>query len=338
MIAVSAPLPLSGRHAPQPQPHAPAPKAASLTDAHGRTMRKLRLSVTEACQFRCFYCMPEGSPQIRREGMLDAAGYARLVRILAEGGIRQVRVTGGEPTLRPDLLEIFQALSEIPGLELSLTTNGELLPPLLPGLRACGVRGVNISLDSLDPETFHTITRRPLEPVLKAIRQSVAQGFQVKLNSVVCRGRNDHEAPAFAAFAAAEGVEVRFLELMKIGPGGRDHARDFVPAHETQALLRTRFSLTPLAVPGDSTAFRFRLDNGAAVGFIASESRPFCGGCSRLRLSARGELRPCLMKDEKIPLAPLPDAQILQAARGLLPLKPAGRIESLDQPMHAIGG
>lgn len=321
-----------------PRGGSPSTRLPALVDEHYRVMRKLRLSITEACQFRCFYCMPSHSPQVHREGMLDARGYARIVRALARAGVNQVRVTGGEPTLRPDLENILGSLSEIEELDLSMTTNGERLKPLLPALQRTGVRAVNISLDSLDASTFHSITNRSIQPVLESIRSSVASGLRVKINCVVCRGRNDHEAPAFAEFAAREGVEVRFLELMKIGPGSVNHHRDFVPAHETAGLLRERYGMSSVPVPADSTAIRYDLDNGARIGFIASESRPFCAGCSRLRLSARGELRPCLMKETSIPLANLGDEEILDAARAILPLKPTGRIESIAQAMHAIGG
>lgn len=312
--------------------------AAPIEDFHGRTMKKLRISVTEACNFRCFYCMPHGSAPVHQPGHLDARGYARIARALSLAGVDAVRLTGGEPTLRPDLPEILAALGEIPGIDLSMTTNGALLSPLFPALHAAGVKALNISLDSLQPERFQAITGRPLAPVLAAVRGAVSQGFRVKLNCVVCRGRNDDEAVDFARFAAQEAVEVRFLELMKIGPGALRHGQDFVPASETEDRLRDHFLLAPLAVPRDSTAYRFQLDNGARIGFIASESRPFCGGCSRLRLSARGELRACLMKPDSVPLAGLDEAGILEAAREIVHEKPVGRIERIAQPMHRIGG
>lgn len=316
----------------------PVTGSRPISDLHGRTMRKLRISVTEACNFRCFYCMPHGGPAVRRPDHLDARGYAAIARSLVEVGVRELRVTGGEPTLRPDLPEIMAALGEIPGARLSMTTNGELLPPLFTSLHRAGLRALNISLDSLRLDRFREITGRRLEPVLAAVRGAVSEGFQVKINCVVCRDRNDDEALDFAAFAAEERVEVRFLELMKIGLRAATHLRDFVPASEIEERLRDRHMLAPLDVPADSTAYRFQLDNGALVGFIASESRPFCGGCSRLRLSARGELRACLMKTDSFPLAGLDREAIVAAARDLVHWKPLGRIESVEQPMHRIGG
>jgi cyclic pyranopterin phosphate synthase len=311
---------------------------AAITDLHGRTMRKLRISVTEACNFRCVYCMPHGGPAVMRPDHLDARGYADIARVLVEAGVRELRVTGGEPTLRPDLPEILAALGGIPEAVLTMTTNGERLPPLFPALHRAGARGLNISLDSLREDRFRAVTSRRLGPVLEAVRGAVSEGFRVKLNCVVCRGRNDDEALDFVDFAAREGVEVRFLELMRIGPGALSHARDFVPAAEIEERLRDRHMLAPLDVPSDSTAYRFQLDNGALVGFVASESRPFCGGCSRLRLSARGELRACLMKPDHLPLAGLGREAILEAARELVHWKPTGRIGSIDQAMHGIGG
>lgn len=310
----------------------------SITDSHGRVFRKLRISVTEACQFRCFYCMPHASPPVMRPGHLDAAGFSRIARALTEVGVRDLRVTGGEPTLRPDLDEILLALGEIPRTRLSITSNGQFLPRHFPALRRSGVRTLNISLDSLRPDSFRAITGRSLEPVLDAIQGALAEGFSVKVNCVVSRGRNDDEIVAFGEFAQRTGVEVRFLELMKIGPGGSDHARDFVSADQVQERLAQAFGWEALPRGVDETAFRVQLSGGGRIGFIASESKPFCGGCSRLRLSVRGELRSCLMRDDRLPLAHLDSAGIADAAALSFSAKPIDRIESVEQPMHAIGG
>ncbi len=313
-------------------------RGQSITDSHGRVFRKLRISVTEACQFRCFYCMPHASPPVMRPGHLDAQGFARIAHALVGAGVCDLRVTGGEPTLRPDLDEILIALGEVGGTRLSITSNGQFLPKHFPALHQSGVRTLNISLDSLRPDSFKAITGRRLEPVLEAVHAAVADGFSVKVNCVVSRGRNDDEVHAFAEFAQRTGVEVRFLELMKIGPGAVDHTRDFVSAAEVESRLATGFGWVPLARGVDETAYRIQLEGGGRIGFIASESKPFCGGCSRLRLSVRGELRSCLMRDDRIPLAGLDAQGILRAAGLAFRAKPTERIERVDQAMHQIGG
>lgn len=312
--------------------------AHPITDSHGRVFKKLRISVTEACQFRCFYCMPQASPPVMRPGHLDAEGFARIVRALVPAGVRDLRITGGEPTLRPDLDEILLALGEIGGTRLSITSNGQFLPRHFSSLHRAGVTTLNISLDSLRAGSFEAITGRRLEPVLEAIHAALSDGFLVKVNCVVSRGRNDDEIVSFGEFAQRTGVEVRFLELMKIGPGAADHARDFVPASEVESALATAFGWEMLPRGTDDTAYRVRLEGGGKIGFIASESKPFCGGCSRLRLSVRGELRSCLMRDDRVPLAGLDAEGIVAASALAFAAKPIHRIESVGQAMHQIGG
>lgn len=309
-----------------------------VQDAAGRTFRKLRVSLTEACQFQCFYCMPHPSQGVIQSGFLDAEGYAAIVRGLVPCGLRSVRLTGGEPTLRPDFSDIVLALGAIPGIDLSLTTNGHLLPRHFPTLRQAGVRSVNISLDSIDRTTFRSITGRDLDPVLDAIRGARAQGLAVKLNCVALRGLNTREIPRLLDFASSVGAELRFLELMRIGAVASRHRDRFVPADAIEEILRDLGPIQALTVPPDSTARRFARHDGSTCGIIASETRPFCDGCSRLRLTARGEVRPCLMSEERIALWHLRGDALREAVREAFGRKPSTRRESTPVAMHALGG
>jgi len=314
------------------------PPDASIRDLHGRAFRKLRLSLTEACQFHCFYCMPHPSQAVIQADFLDADGYAAIVRALVPCGLRDVRLTGGEPTLRPDFPDIVLALGAVPGIDLSLTTNGHLLSRHLPVLRAAGVRSINISLDSLDPARFRTITGRDLQPVLSAIHDARDAGFAVKLNCVALRDLNSPEIPELLRFASSIGAEMRFLELMRVGEASSRHRDRFYPADDIEDAARSMGPLHRVPVPPDSTALRYRRHDGSVFGIIASETRPFCGGCSRLRLTARGELRPCLMSEERIPLRDLPPDALREAARGAFLHKPVHRPEASPVAMHALGG
>lgn len=314
------------------------PPGGLVGDLHGREFRKLRISLTEACQMRCFYCMPGPGQVVKERGFLGAEGYAGIVRALVPAGLRSVRLTGGEPTLRPDFPEIVMAIGAIPGVELSLTTNGLLLARHFSLLRKAGVRSVNISLDSLDPAVFHAISGSELAPVLAAIRGARAEGFGVKLNCVVLRGLNSQEIPALLEFAGSVGAELRFLELMRIGAVASRQRERFFPADEIEAVARGVGPMRALPVPRDSTAQRFEFHDGRSFGIIASETRPFCGGCSRLRLSARGELRPCLMSDDRMPLSHLSGVGLRDSARDAFLRKPLHRPETSQVAMHILGG
>ncbi|MDP2360476.1 MAG: GTP 3',8-cyclase MoaA [bacterium] len=311
-----------------------------LLDPAGRRIRKLRVSLTDACQFRCFYCLPATPRFLPHQRLLPAAELIELVGRLAELGIDELRLTGGEPTLRPELLEIVRGLARLPIAKLGMTTNAQRLEPLLPALRGAGLHGVNISLDSLRPETFARITggRQPAQ-VLAAARAARDQGLQVKLNVVLFRGLNDGEVPDFLRLAEAEGVTVRFLELMRIGVASQRQPALFIPADEVIATLRAAGErLTPLPGPPDATSFDYATAGGGRIGFIASESRPFCAGCSRLRLSATGFLRACLMSGDGLDLRGLPPAELLAALARVLAMRPLDRIAQVDEVMARIGG
>ncbi len=314
-----------------------------LTDPVGRVMRKLRVSLTDACQYRCFYCMPENATFTPPAQLLTTEEYGSLCGDLVAQGIEELRVTGGEPTVRPEFRAIMTTLSKVPARRLSLTSNGQLLARHLDFLRDIGCTHLNISLDSLDAGRFDRITRGgDFRTVMACIEQAVATGFTLKVNAVVFRGINDDELPDFARWSEDSGIEVRFLEFMKIGPGHVTTFDRFVSADEMIARLEPHVTLRPVAVPHDSTSFVFETEGGGRLGFIASESKPFCGSCSRLRLSATGVLRSCLMSEQGVSLRGLReregDAAYADALRRVLAMKPTGRIESVAQAMHEIGG
>lgn len=316
-----------------------APSGEVLRDRHGRRISKLRISVTTACDLACTYCRKAGDgPSPCSDKNLAPEEFERLAKAFVASGIRSIRVTGGEPTLRPDLLEIVRRLSGL-GVPVGVTTNGVRLAELAQRLREAGATGVNVSLDSLDPETFRRITGSgSLERVLTGIRAARMAGLETKLNVVVLRGINDHEIHAFHDLSASADVEVRFLELMRIGTARELFDERFVPAAEIIARLSQRTRLKEVPVTPDATAFRRDSLLGARLGFIAGESQPFCGSCSRIRLSSTGALRPCLFDPREIPLAGLSGSDLLQGIREGIKLKEAGRPSQTHLAMHRIGG
>ena len=310
-----------------------------LIDPHGRRIHKLRLSLLDACHFRCVYCMPQNPTFLPSNQLLKRGDMGLIVRTLVDLGIDEVRLTGGEPTMRFDFLDIVNDLSELPLKKLSLTSNGLVLKKLLPELSKTLCQNINVSLDALNEDIFFKMTgSRHLKKVLDSLLRAKELGFLVKVNVVLMRGINDGEIEDFVNFSAKHDIEIRFLELMKIGPARKSFETSFMSAGEVMTRLGKRSTLTPIFRPKDSTSFNFRLENGANIGFIASESKPFCGGCSRLRLSAKGEIRPCLMMNQGISLKNKTRPQIQAILDKTMSLKPTGRIYEVTQPMNQIGG
>ena len=315
------------------------PVDGALIDPHGRRLRKLRVSVTQACNYRCLYCMAPDHANPVEDGLLAPREIAQLVGTLVDLGVEAVRLTGGEPLLRRDVDGIIDGLAGIPARK-GVTTNGQFLSKYAGRLADAGFSSANVSLDSLDPDNFRRLARGgELRTVLRAIDDCRDAGIAVKVNCVAMRGLNDHELEDFHAFATEREVEVRFLELMRIGPGQALHGAHFLPAAEIEARLEERFGpLLPLPAGDDSTSYRRTTSTGARIGFIASESRPFCGSCSRLRLSAKGLLHPCLFKDDGIDLRGAGPEEVREKVRMVAALKTTRRIAQVERPMHEIGG
>jgi GTP 3',8-cyclase len=311
----------------------------SPVDGYGRTIRKLRISLLDACNFRCFYCMPEDPQFMPFSSLLTADEIVSTCRELNLLGITEMRMTGGEPTVRRDFDSIVQGLSRLPLTRLGLTTNALLLDQKLDMLAESRCHHINISLDSLRPHRFREITRTDhFAAVVRNVFAARTRGFRVKLNVVVCRGTNDDELLDFVDFSASNDIPVRFLELMRIGPRHHEFGRMSVTADEMIATIAARHHLERVPVAADSTAFVFRTAHGAEIGFIASESQPFCDSCSRLRLSASGHLRACLMSERGMNVRGLSPAQLRQTLYAVMSMKPAGRITHVDQAMYQIGG
>lgn len=310
-----------------------------LVDAHGRQIHKLRVQLTDACNFRCFYCMPLTPEFLPSSELLSSNELINLCAALVDFGIDEIRVSGGEPTLRKDFEEIIDGLSGLSLRKLGLTTNGFLLETKLDFLKQTQCQHINISLDSLRVERFYKITRTGhFEKVYKAVLQAKAQGFKVKVNTVVMRGINDDEIMDFVRFSAEHDIEVRFLELMKIGCANIHHNLNFMPARQVIKRIEEFESLLPQPVARDSTAFNFTTSSGARIGFIASESQSFCSSCSRLRLTATGKLRACIMSESAVNLRGVPQGQFPEILRTVLKMKPWSRIDYIEQPMYQIGG
>lgn len=278
--------------------------SSPLVDGFGRVHRDLRVSITDRCSFRCTYCMPaDGLPWLPREDLLTFEEIARVTRLMVERhGIEAVRLTGGEPTVRAHLPVLVGMLSGLrvggdgPPVDLSLTTNGASLRLLADDLVAAGLRRVNVSCDSLRPDRFLALTRRDaLHQVLDGVDAALEAGLSpVKLNVVVMRGVNDDEVVDFARYGRERGVTVRFIEYMPLDADGRWTGGQVVPAEEIVAAIDAVHPLEPVA-RGSAPAERFRYRDGRGeVGVIASVTRPFCGDCDRVRLTAEGALRSCL--------------------------------------------
>jgi cyclic pyranopterin phosphate synthase len=271
---------------------------APLVDPHGRTVRDLRISVTDRCNLRCRYCMPaEGMDWLARSDLLTYEEIERVARVCVERfGFTGIRITGGEPTVRAHLPVLVEKLARL-GTDLSLTTNGATLRLLAGDLRAAGLRRINISLDSLRPETFFALTRRhALEQVVDGIDAAVEAGFApVKVNCVLIRGVNDDEIVDFAAFGRERGVTMRFIEFMPLDAEHGWSAGTVVPGAEVVAAIDAVHPLEPVDGRGSAPAERFRyLDGGGEIGVISSVTRSFCGSCDRVRLTADGMFRNCL--------------------------------------------
>ena len=334
-----------------------AANPAGLVDGFGRVHRDLRISLTDKCSLRCTYCMPEaGVPWLAKQALLTPDEIERLVRVAAGEGVETVRLTGGEPLISPNLIEIVRRVAAIEGpsgpIGVAMTTNGIRLPEFIPGLEEAGLNRLNISIDTLDPDRFRELTRRDrLIDVLAGIEAARRSTLRpLKLNAVVMRGVNDDEIVDLVEFAIEHDAEMRFIEHMPLDIGHTWDRGEMVPREEILAALRKRFRLEPLPDRGGAPAELFEIDVGPAkVGVIASVSAPFCGSCDRLRLTADGQLRNCLFAREELDLRTAlrggaSDEAIRDIFRASVSSKRAGH--GIDDPgfvqpergMNAIGG
>ena len=271
-----------------------------LVDTQGRIVRDLRISVTDRCNLRCVYCMPaEGMPWLPKGDLLSYEEITRFARICLDLGVRGIRLTGGEPTVRADLPALVRMLEALaPDLDLSMTTNGLKLAAMADELRRAGLTRVNVSLDTLDPKRFHLIARRDrFHEVIAGLEAARRAGLSpIKVNVVLMRGFNEDEAVPLAGWAREQGYELRFIEWMPLDFQHSWAREKLVPAAEILERVGAAFPLEPARVDDPSapaTLYRYR-DGGGTLGVIASVTRPFCGHCDRIRLTADGQIRTCL--------------------------------------------
>ncbi len=295
-------------------PAAPRPDTPELVDTYGRTAKSLRISVTDRCDLRCTYCMPaRGVKFLPKLELLSLDEYVRLVRVAALAGVTKVRITGGEPLLYPELDAFIARVAAIPQIEdVALTTNGIGLPGRARRLRELGLDRINVSLDTLDRESFRVLTRRDKLPeVHRGLEAAAAAGFApIKVNAVVIRGFNDEGIARLAGLARDPAFQVRFIEYMPLDAGHEWERAKVLPAREILARIQERWPLVPLErADSSSPAELYRFADGeGTVGVIASVTRPFCGTCDRIRISANGRLRTCLFS--------LVDTDLRAAMRG----------------------
>lgn len=279
----------------------PLANTSPLTDQLGRVHRSLRISVTDRCNIRCFYCMPDENIRFKpRHEILSFEEITRFVRVVSQMGVRRLRLTGGEPLVRADLPQLVEQLAALPDVEdLALTTNGILLAEQAAALRSAGLRRVNISLDTLDEATFQKISRRAgLDRVLAGIAAAQDVGFEsIRLNAIAIRGLTEEEIVPLARFARERRLELRFIEYMPLDAEKHWQAVDVLDGETIRRTLEAAFgSLVPVPPPHPSQpAVDFEYaDGGGRIGLIHPVSQPFCGDCDRLRLTAEGQVRNCL--------------------------------------------
>jgi cyclic pyranopterin phosphate synthase len=331
------------------------PSPERLIDRFGRTHNNLRISVTDRCNIRCVYCMPETVEFLPRASLLTFEEIARFVRAAATVGIDKIRLTGGEPLVRRGLPELVSQLAAIPGIrDIGLTTNGMLLAPVAKELYDAGLRRINISLDTLDPARFLELTRRTgLEQVIEGIHAAKAAGFRpIKVNAVAIKGVTEADVVPLGRFCREHGLEMRFIEYMPLDAGNLWEREKVLFASDILKMLTDEIG--PLVPVGDhdpaAPALDFDYADGIGrVGIIASISRPFCASCNRIRLTADGKLRNCLFALDETDVRSIlrgggGDAEIVAALRASVAEKWEGheintsRFIKPERLMHSIGG
>jgi cyclic pyranopterin phosphate synthase len=325
-----------------------------LLDGCGRKIDYLRLSVTDRCDFRCIYCMAETMQFLPRQQVLTLEEIERTARLFISQGVRKVRLTGGEPLVRPGIVGLCQRIAAMPGLrELVMTTNGSQLSKLAQPLADAGVQRLNISLDTLDPKRFRSITRTgELGRVLQGIEAARNAGFAaIKLNTVALHGRNSDEVPALVDFAIANGLDISFIEEMPLGDVGRSRTEGYCSSAWVRERIAERYTLLDSAEQSGGPARYVRVSGhpNTRIGFISPISQHFCDTCNRVRLTAEGRLLLCLGHEHSLDLRgllrryPGEDAPVLEALRKALQGKPARHTFGSDDVqvlrfMNASGG
>ena len=318
----------------------------TLIDQFGRKVDYIRLSITDRCDFRCVYCMAEDMTFLPRDEVLSLEECARLVKVFVGLGVSKVRITGGEPLVRKNAMWLFEEVGKLKGLnELVLTTNGSQLESQAAALKKAGVKRINISIDSLQPERFKKITRTGnLQQVLDGLQASIHAGLEgIKINTVLMRGQNDDEAIDLVDFAIDKKIDISFIEEMPLGEV--DHAREstFVSNAITLKLLQSKYSLLPSAETTGGPARYWRVANTQTkIGFISPHSHNFCESCNRVRITCKGELYLCLGQEDKVDLMPLlrenphDDKPLIEAIVGSMAIKPKGHDFDLRRTEPAV--
>lgn len=315
-----------------------------LTDPFGRKIEYVRLSVTDQCDLRCFYCMPKGFKNFEEpENWLSHDEIERVIRAFVSLGTRRVRITGGEPLVRKNLPELAARLSNLPGLDdLSLSTNATRLKNNAHALMAAGIARINVSLDSLHPERFKQITQGKLEKVMDGLMSAKNAGFHpIKINMVAMKGINDDEFEDMVEFCIEHDFTLRFIETMPMGSTGRDAEKYYLSLREVEDNLSKRFELIPGVMPGGGPA-RYKQVAGTdlRIGFITPISQHFCETCNRVRLAVDGTLYMCLGQNHKFELRPLlrdgaSETELQEAIVHAISLKPE-RHEFNDKPEQIV--
>jgi len=326
-----------------------------LIDSFGRTVDYLRISVTDRCDFRCVYCMSEDMKFVPRAKLLTLEEISVIARAFTELGVTKIRITGGEPLIRRNIIQLFEYLGQLPGLhDLTTTTNGSQLPRLAKALKQAGLKRINISLDSLDAEKFQRITRSgKLSQVLAGIAAALEIGFdKLKLNAVILKNRNHEEIIDLVSFASERGMDISFIEEMPLGViGDHDRAETYYSSDQIRADIEQAFTLLPTTetTGGPSTYFKIT-ETGTRVGFISPHSHNFCGSCNRVRLTCEGRLLLCLGQEHSVDLRnvirrhPGDMERLQQAIRDAMRIKPLGHEFDLRakpvifRHMNATGG
>ena len=282
----------------------PERSAAPLVDPFGRTISYLRVSLTDRCDLRCAYCMPERMTFLPRADLLSVEEMATLVEAFIRRGVRKVRLTGGEPLVRKGAMTLIERLGRAVRTgaldELTMTTNGTQLKRVAQDLYRAGMRRINVSLDTLDPARFEAMTRRPLlGAVLEGIAAAAGAGLKIKINIVAVKNANEDEIPSIIAWAHGKGFDVSLIEVMPMGETGADRLDQYLPLSDVRDRLSARWTLTPLAFRTGGPSRYVRVEEtGGRLGFITPLTNNFCDGCNRVRLTCTGRLYMCLGQDD----------------------------------------